>query len=160
MTLKTALPDREYAKFREISGEHVVAATIEQPPSSPIPVNIVSGATGGEIYEQFSEISSVATSAITPILTYTIPAGKQFYFMYAESGGTNIADYRLTIDSVRFARKRTYLNGDMWVPFDFRVGDSSGKLLSAGQVLVLEVVHDRPDPGDFEARIFGILEDV
>lgn len=160
MTLKTALADREFLKFREILGEHTVAATIEQPADQPIPVNIVAGAAGSEIYEQFNEVSAVVTSALTSILTYTVPAGKEFKFMYAEAGGTNIADYRLKLDGTRFARKRTYLNGDMWVPFDFRVGDTSGKLLTEGQVLILEVVHDRPDPGDFEARIFGVLEDV
>jgi len=162
MSMKDALQDREYLKFREYpsTGQHSVSTKIENTTSDPIPVNIVSGASGSELYEQFNEVASVATSALTSILTYTVPAGKEFKFMYAEAGGTNISDYRVKVNGTRISRKRTYLNGDMWVPFDFRIGDSSGKILVAGDVLIIETIHDRPDPGDFEARMFGILENA
>lgn len=121
-------------------------------------VNNILGTDGR--YEQFDDVSSVAAGAVTPILSYTIPAGKVFKLIFAEAGGSNIADYRVTLNAIRIARKRTNFATEMSVIFPFATGLTGGLELNAGDVLVIETLHLRPDPGDFEARIYGILEDV
>lgn len=115
-------------------------------PDGSINTNIV--VTTGTILSFFNEISSVASGINTPILTYTVPLGKTDLLEQIEVSGTNIAAYEVYLNSTIFARKRTYFGSSLNELFTF-----SGYKLLAGDTVVVKVLHNRPDVGDFESRI-------
>lgn len=97
----------------------------------------------------FNDISSVAPSVETAIVSYTVPVGKTATISLCELSGTNIATFNLYVDSTLISRKRTFfgnLNSDMQFT-------NKGYELTAGQVVLLKVIHTRSYNGDFEANL-------
>jgi hypothetical protein len=125
------------------------ALVVRNIPSGIQMVSLTEG-TSGTIISVFSEVSAVASNATSPIITYTVPAGKTNFLTHIDMSGTNIATYDIIINSAEFARKRTYFGGDLSTILDC---GSTGYLLNAGDILIVQVTNFRPTPGDFEARI-------
>lgn len=116
----------------------------------------IKGALGvgtGAAVNTYSEVSSVATSTPTTVVTYIAPVGKTSYLQLAEVSGTNIAEYELKINGTTQAKKRTYFGGKLNVTFDFEVQGARGLNLSVGDTITIVVTHSRSMTGDFEARI-------
>lgn len=121
-----------------------------------INVNVVSAppspgslATNTNIY---NEITSVPTSVLSSIITYTVPPSSNFFFSLAEVAGTNTANYSIYIDGSVIARKYTYFGGELNADFEF-----DNYKLTAGQVITVKVIQNRPYVGDFAGRILGTL---
>lgn len=113
-----------------------------------INVNVVS--TGQVLKSYFHEVDNVATGVTTLVATYT--AAANVYLQKIELGGTNIAEFELTIDGVTQDKKRTSLYN-----FENMFNFNNGLNISAGQIIRVYVVHTRPELGEFVARI-QILE--
>ena len=100
----------------------------------------------------YGSISSLASSTLTSVHTYTVPIGKTAKFQKASFSGTNIATYTLLIKTILEDTYRTHhgagLNGEFMV-----TDGQSGIPLTAGDTIEVKVIHARPMAGDFNARI-------
>ncbi len=113
--------------------------------TSPIPVTF--GSVGTTV-NTFGEVTSVGSSVLTTISTYTVPALTTAKLQKITFAGTNIAMYEILIDGFVIERYYTYFSGPISDFIDF--GETS---LTAGQIVLIRVLHVRPDVGDFNARI-------
>lgn len=100
----------------------------------------------------FYEVTGVVNGITTELMSYT--AAADMLLQKVEISGTNIAEYELTIDGITEDKKRTFFGGSLENIFQF----DSGLGITSGQIIKVFVVHYRPDPGDFTARI-QVLED-
>jgi hypothetical protein len=109
--------------------------------------------TTSTVKNTYNSVTSVVSGALTTIVMYTVPPATQAVLQIIEYSGDNIAKYDVLINSNPEATRRTMFGADLTGMFDFRSGNDSGLLLSAGDVVIMEVLHNRPDVGNFEARI-------
>jgi hypothetical protein len=141
------------------SGDTVVAVTVENPNSSPIPVYLTNpGSAGGEVKSLFGMALGVATATETLIINYVVPLGKTADLIKCEFSGTNIGTYNIYLNSVLIAVYRTYFNGPMSDQVQFACESISGLPLVAGDTIELKVYNFRPGAGDFDGRI-QVLEE-
>lgn len=117
---------------------NVVTAT-----GPPVPITYVS---------QFTAASSVPTSVLTTIGTYTVPALKTGVLEKVDLTGSNIGKFSVLVNSVEKARRRTWYSNFNEV-VDFTDGDGNGLALSGGDIVTVTVIHSQPYVGDFESRI-------
>lgn len=122
---------------------------LEVNPDGSINVNVIQSDQTLKSY--FSEVTNVITGVTTTLATYT--ALSDVYLQKAEVSGNNIAEFELVIDGDTVDRKRTYFNGNLENVFNF----NNGLNITTGQVIIIYVVHTRPDPGSFSCRL-QILE--
>lgn len=101
----------------------------------------------------YNEVAAVLTGVLTTVVTYTAPIGKSTFLQRATAGGTNIASYQIEINGVIIEKRRTYFSSPLTTDFTFLGFSESGLSLNQGDVVRIRAVHDRPDPGDFEANI-------
>jgi hypothetical protein len=104
------------------------------------------------IYSVFNAITSVPNGVLTPILTYTVPTGATDYVEEIEVSGTNMAQFEVYINGVLSARQRTGLL-DFNATFNFTGSVQTGLPLTSGTVIQVQVIQNRPDLGDYEARM-------
>lgn len=97
----------------------------------------------------FNAISTVASGIETTILTYTVPVGKTASIRLSEMTGTNIATFNLYLGLTLINRKRTFF-GNLNTAMEFA---NRGYTLTAGQIVSLKVIHNRPFAGNFEANL-------
>lgn len=116
-------------------------------PTNPLPVTAFEEAYTN-IYS-FNAISAVASGIETTILTYTVPIGKTASIRLSEISGTNIATFNLYVGVTLINRKRTFF-GNLNTSMQFL---NKGYTLTAGQVVSLRVIHNRPFAGNFEANL-------
>ena len=102
----------------------------------------------------FNEVSSVVSFTPTTINTYTVPPGKNSFLQKITVSGTNIADYRVKLNGLTIERLYTYFGSSLADNFNF-LGHSnrSGYILNSGDVITVEVEHQRPFVGSFNSRI-------
>lgn len=119
-------------------------------------INIVAvlgpGASGESFY---NEVTSVANSVLTNILTYTVPPATTGKLNTVDVSGTNIAEYQIWVNEGIVDKKRTYWSGPMNEIFNFNGSIS----LVSGDVVRVRVIHIRPFVGDFNARL-TVIEQV
>lgn len=106
---------------------------------------------------EYGEVTSVAIASETDVLSYTVPVGKLVSISYIEVSGDNIGTYRVKLNNVTTAKKRTSVGGAPNEVFPFDRYE-----LSAGDVIKITVENCSFDSlaGDFEARINGIIGDA
>lgn len=115
---------------------------------NPLPVVTVPG-PGASSKSFYNEVTSVATSVITTVLTYTVPALTTAVLNTIDVSGTNIAQFQVEVNTVVIDKKRTYFSGPFNEVFNF---NGSVPLL-AGDIVRVRVIHTRPFVGDFNARL-------
>ena len=101
----------------------------------------------------YNEITLVPSGATMTVVSYTVPPVTQSVLQRIAFSGDNIARYDLLINGNTQDTARTMFGGDLTGMFDFTSGNDSGLLLNAGDTVIVEVLHNRPDVGTFEARI-------
>lgn len=101
------------------------------------------------VISNYAEITSVASSITTSILTYTVPPATTASLHNVDVSGTNIATYEVLLNTVVIDKKRTYFGGALNEVFNFNKCVD----LIAGDTLLIRVTHSRPSLGDFNARI-------
>lgn len=129
--------------------------TLAVNPDGSINVNLTQSNPGvlGTIYD---EVSSVPSSTLTTIQTFTAAMGVLTYLQKIEISGSNIAEYTVEINGVVEDKKRTYFSGPFNVEFKF-VETGTGLPLDVGDVVRVRVIHTRPTVGDFNSR-FQVIE--
>ena len=126
-----------------VDGRIPVEATIVIATGAPVSV---SGAT-----------SSVPTGLQVDVLSYLVPVGKRLTIHRLDFGGNNIARYSAVADALAIDQSWTWFSGPLWGCFDF---GPSGARFAAGVTVKVQAIHSRPNPGDFSARLSGILENA
>ena len=124
---------------------------LEVNPDGSINVSIV-GSSTGDVVSAYSEVTSVATSVLTTIGTFTAPVGKTTYLQTVNVAGTNIAEYTVELNSVVIDKKYTYFSGPMNEKFTFAETDK-GLKLAVGDVVRSRVIHVRPFTSSHNSRI-------
>lgn len=110
-------------------------------------VNIIDSPEGSSVND-FNDVTSVATSVLTTINTYTVPVGTTGIFKQVAVSGTNIAKYEVLLNGSVIDRAYTYFGAPLSVEFKF-----NDTTLAAGDIILVRVIHNRPNTGDFNARI-------
>ena len=110
-----------------------------------------------QVISIYSEVPNVVSGSTTQLVTYTVPAGYQAVFQKCQVSGENIARYDLLIGGIAVDTIRTNFGGDLTKEFNWETGNDSGYVLSAGQVISTQVLHNRPYLGTFEARLQLLL---
>lgn len=128
--------------FLEPNTDGSINVVIENAPTS-----------NSQVVSTYNEIVSVASGMTTTIVTYTVPVGKEAVLQRCPVSGDNIARYDLLINNVVQDTVRTMFGADLTQLFDFTSGNDSGLVLNAGDVVKIQVLHNRPSLGMFESRI-------
>ena len=118
--------------------------------SNPLPV--AASPTLGTLKSFYNEVTSVAASSLTTVLTYTVPTGKTVFIQKVVTSGTNIAEYSLYLNGVIQDKRRTNFGGDLNAEFGF-AETAIGLPVAAGDIILIKAIHNRTFLGDFNARI-------
>ena len=123
-------------------------------PDGSINVNITPSVGGTNVVRnKFNSINAVMANMATTLVTYTVPTGKTSIVQRAAVSGENIAKYTLLINGNPQATLRTYFGGELNGYFEFTTGQDNGLVVTAGDVISIEVIHGRPQLANFEGRI-------
>lgn len=95
----------------------------------------------------YNEVTSVGSGVLTTVIT--LIAVTDSIINQIGVSGTNIAEYRVLIDSTLIKKTRTYFGGNL----DYKLTFGEGLKLTTAQILTVEVIHQRPDLGDFNSTI-------
>lgn len=126
-------------------------------PDGSIDVVVSESTLPRNVISNFSSITSVVSGSLTTILSYTVPPAKVTFLSNVEVSGTNIATYGVYINGVLNARQRTMWGAPFNSLFNYSTGTiDSGFELSAGTVLTIQVIHQQPSTGDFDAKLLAI----
>jgi hypothetical protein len=110
-------------------------------------VNVVSITNLATTINTYAEVTALAASSLTTVVSYTATANCRL--KKVETSGTNIATYTVVIDSSTVDKKRTYFGNSLNAEFNF----AEGLQVNSGQTVYVRVIHERPNVGDFNARI-------
>lgn len=135
-----------HVKIGNQDTEAIPVYVTDSPPTTPNTVITI-----------FNAITNVSTNNLTTLVTYTVPALKTFNLQKIIVSGSNIAQYDFFVDSNQIARQRTYFSGGLNAEFNLNADPDRGLPLNSSQIVSVKVIHQRPDLGDFEATISGIL---
>ena len=107
----------------------------------------------------FGSVNGVPANVETQIVQYTVPAGKRAVIVRAEYSGEQIGLYKVYIDNIQQAARRTHHGIGLTGQFEFTDAISSGMIAPSGSTVKITVVHGRPGLGQFDARI-QIVEQI
>lgn len=127
---------------------------IEPNPDGSLNVNVLPSINPTNVVKNiFGAAASVASGATTTIVQYTVPLNKIAILERSAASGENIGTYTILINNVIQAIQRTYYAGGFNVDFEFTTGDANGLILQPGDNVKVTILHNRPDPANFDARI-------
>ncbi|CAM6004825.1 unnamed protein product [Sphagnum balticum] len=106
-----------------------------------------------KVVSTYNEITNIPSGSTTQIVSYTVPPSTQGVLQRCPVSGENVARYDLLINGVIVDTLRTMFGADLTQMFDFTSGNDSGYVLNAGDVVSIQVLHNRPYVASFEARI-------
>lgn len=133
----------------DVNPDGSLTVVVNTPPGG-LPVTFISP---GTLVSSYNEVSAIGAASPTIIHTYTVPIGATAQLQKIDVSGTNIAEYKVTINSATADKKRTYFGGALNEEFDFAKYAKSGIELAASDIVAVIVTHNRPFIGDFNARI-------
>lgn len=108
-------------------------------------LNVVITDSGLTTKNLFNEITGIAAGVTAQIFSYTAISNTNLLSL--DVGGTNVASYSLYIGGDLAAKKYTYFQ-NLNERFDF----GAGLPVAVGDQIMVEVVHARPDLGDFNVN--------
>lgn len=94
----------------------------------------------------FNEIENIPSGVTSIVVQVTATANTKL--LSCDFGGTNVATFSLYIGTNLSAKKYTYFQ-TLNDKFDFK----DGLPITLGDVISLEVIHNRPDPGTFSVNM-------
>lgn len=120
-----------------------------------INVNVVSSPSSSPGLDvTHNEIAAVAAGVETTLVTIVAPAlGTKIYKI--DVSGENIALFRVKVNTVTIANKRTFFGGDLNSTFIFEPFENGLELLPS-DTMVVTVLHQRPSLANFEATVMSI----
>lgn len=101
----------------------------------------------GNVVNNYNEVTNVASGILTNVLTYT--AVNNGELRHVDVSGTNIAQYEVLVNGIVRDKTYTYFGGKLHHKFDF----GRGIKFLTGNSIVIRVLHQRPDLGNFNARL-------
>lgn len=101
----------------------------------------------GNITNAYNEITAVASSTLSTILTYNVTSSTKL--LKVDASGENVAEYTVLINAIVVSKKRTYFGNSMNVTFDFE----RGLELVATDVIQVKAYHTRPTLSSFNANV-------
>jgi hypothetical protein len=113
--------------------------------------------TNGKVISKYAVAAAVPSGVTTTITSYTCPPNKYAALQIVSASGDNIGKYTLLLNGTPMDSQRTNFGGDLNARFDFVTGNTSELVFNVGDVISIQILHNRPYAGDFEARI-QILE--
>ena len=116
-------------------------------------IDAINGGSSGTPVNYYNEISSISSATETTIVSYTAPGGVTSYLQKVKVSGNNIAEYQVKVNGTTVDKCRTYFGGDLSTNFDFTGSGNSGYVLTAGDIVTITVIHNRPMVGTFNGRI-------
>jgi len=138
--------------------------TLKVNPDGSINVNGGGGGGGSTTPEnvaiQYNEDVAVVSGVLTTIVSYTVPVGATAYLQRVLASGENIAKYQVLVNGTPLATNRTYFGSALDTSFNFSGPSGEGYLLNAGDVVLVQVLHNRPSTADFEATLEFILNPI
>lgn len=151
----TLIPNSSPTIIKNTNGDKCVRVCLSTD-QVPLPVDTSGGAMGVSL-NVFNEITGVAQSAESDVVSYTVPALKKATILYIDASGDSTAIYRVKLNGTTIAKKRSYPGGGANVQFDF-----DRYCVNAGDEIKVtaENCNLSADAGEFEARINGMLGDV
>ena len=160
MTIPKTICDREYNKFVESQKRpsdpraNAVEVCVGNNTDNPIPVLPVDAADVGDPINVYAESLSVAIGANVTVLSYTVPALKEFVLKRVSYSSTVKSEHIIDVDASTIAKKRIYctdFNGE----FIFE-----NQVYTAGAVIKLVSTNKAPLIGDINGNLQGILRDA
>lgn len=100
----------------------------------------------------YGAVTGVGASTPTSVVTYTPPAGKTAFVKHISLSGDNVATYTLKFNGADIDKKHTHF-GNLTDAFFFEADENQGLIVTELDILKVEVVHERPEIGAFNARI-------
>ena len=149
MPFSPNIGDRELACFAFVQDLTVKNVRPVLPVGDSLPISII---IDGDSTILFNDVSSVASGAVTQVITYTVPVGKIFSLNNVQASGSNVAKFDLKLNGNVVSVKRSW-----WTQFNVTFSFGLFELI-AGDILTVEVIHNRPTSGDFECSIVGSLK--
>ena len=128
-------------------------------PNSDGSINVIvesSSATSTPV-NTYNQIVAVPSGATTQLVSYTVPVGNTAVLQRSVVSGENIARYDLLINGTIQDTVRTMFGANLTERFDFTGSGPGGLELNAGDIVTVQVLHNRPTAGDFNARIQVLL---
>lgn len=119
--------------------------TLDINPDGSISVNVLNTATDN-LDVIYDEVTSVGTSILTTINSHTAIVDQKLDSISVS--GTNTAMYEVVLNASVIEKKRTYFGGNLNCEFNLE-----GLDLSIGDIILVRVIHERPNVGDFNATI-------
>lgn len=115
-------------------------------------VGVPGSVTGQIVKNIYNKVSSVSNGVLTDVVTYTVGAGLNVVLQRIEVSGENYAKYTVLLNGTSIKTKRTNVTNLNQI-FEFITGNNSGYLLVPGDIVKVQVIHNRPSVGDFEASV-------
>jgi hypothetical protein len=119
-----------------------------------INVNVIETPISGQtVISVYNQVLNIASGIETTLINYTVPPGYTAVLERISVSGENIARYDVLYNSNPFDTRRTMFGGNLTTDFDYTTGTSNGFVLNAGDTLIVQVLHERPYTGTFNARL-------
>lgn len=126
-------------------------------PDGSLNVNITPSNTSARIESQYNEITAVPASTPTLLVSYTAPMGKLSFLQKVFVSGDLVATYRIKLNGTTIETLRSSLTGGGGLDRAADFSDAArGRILTVGDVVTVEVSHERPYIGDFNGRIQSV----
>lgn len=132
----------------EILGHHQGTDSLKRVQVDELGKIIISTAGSSSVWE-YAEISSVAASAVTTILTHTVTTSKLFLDMILASGDVD-AEFIIVVNGSNKARYKTS-EQDRTAKFLF----TAAQRFNVGDIIDIKVVHFASTSGAFNASLIG-----
>lgn len=141
-----------------ITGENLgeIVPALDVPPTGEefgLVVRPIMAGYAGDLTYTFDAITAVSAGTEASIVSYSVPAGKTFYFIGLSASGNTYGTYKLYIDSNPILAGRTSI-ANLNLDKTFHQSPVSA---SATSEVSVKVFHYTPTTCEFEATIFGHL---
>lgn len=113
-----------------------------------------------ETVSVYDEIAALPSGAESAIVTYTVPVDKIAFLYWIEASGENIARFKVAVNGDVIATRRTHHGSGLTTEFNFSTPNKRTYVLQPGDILTVKALHNRPQSGDFEARVEMLLKDA
>lgn len=117
-----------------------------------IPVYLATPGAVQNVIINYNEITGIATGIYSTVVTYVVPALKSAVLQKVFVSGENVAKYDVYINGNIINTRRTNYTMLNEI-FDFLSTGNTGYVVSAGDQVILKVLHDRPNVSKFEGTI-------
>lgn len=119
---------------------------------------VIADAMDEDPISAYGESPATPTGTPAAVVTYVVPADKIAFLYRVEASGENVARYQVTVNDTVIATRRTHHGSGLTTDFNFDSPNKRTLILQPGDIIKLVALHNRPESGDFEARVELLLK--